>query len=139
LRTITKYQANDGSEYNNAAAAYARDLLLVETETVMSQLGEIPEDVKSGKGWLQHKINNVNRCRKAILKLCIFYLPDYSDIFHGNPGRNSYVGRILDDNGGPLCDAWNRLCCIDDHAREHQQQYFANNGPEPDHMCIESR
>jgi hypothetical protein len=40
----------------------------------------------------------------------------------------SIVGRVLDDCGGPICVAWNRLGCYDfDKGRQYDQPYYVNH------------
>lgn len=144
MKTITKYQSVDGSEWDNMDSAVKRDELCARVKAAMQPLGKVPEDVEAGKGWLQHNVEVVNQAKDAILDICREEgFADSYPVFK-NPGRECHpfciVGRILDDNGGPLSEAWSRFGRIDPQGREHQQGYYAySNGPLPEHVCVESR
>ncbi len=144
MKTITKYQANDGSEWSNPEDAEKRDALCVKVDAAMQPLGTVPKDVSDGNGWLQHDLETVNRAKDAIMEIC--QSEGFAESFAAfkNKGRDchplSVIGRVLDDFGGPLNRAWNRFCRIDLQGREHQQPFFAyTNGPLPEHVCIEDR
>jgi hypothetical protein len=144
MKTITKYQALDGSEYTDLNKAAARDALCLKVDAAMQPLGDVPQGVKDGKGWLQHDLETVLKAKDAILEIC--REEGYADSFpvFKNPGREchplSVIGRILGDNGGPLNKAWGRFGRIDAQGREHQQCFYAyTNGPLPEHVCVESR
>lgn len=144
MKTLTKYQANDGSEWDTAEEAQKRDELHAKVEAAMAPLGDVPEAVEKGKGWLQHDMETVNVAKDRILDICREegfnkHFPAFN-----NPGRDchplSIIGRVLNDNGGPLDRAWSRFARIDEQGREHQQCYFAyTGGPESHHICIEDR
>ena len=144
MKTINKYQSTDGSEWNDHTKAIERDQLCARVDAAMFPLGEVPQGVKDGRGWLQHKLETVNKAKDAILKIC--RKEGFADNFKAfkSKGREchplSVIGRILNDNGGPLDVAWSRFARIDPEGREHQQCYFAyTNGPLPEHVCVESR
>jgi hypothetical protein len=144
MKTITKYQSIDGSEWNDAMDALKRDYLCELVRSAMAPLGDTPQDVQNGKGWLQHDLETVNLAKDAILDIC--RAEGFAKNFTAfkSAGREchslSIIGRILDDCGGPLNEAWNRFARIDTQGREHQQPYFAyTNGPLLEHVCVESR
>lgn len=144
MQTITKYKANDGSEWDDIQKALKRDNLLAAVNEVMAPLGDFPKQVIDGEGWLQHDPNIVTTAKQGILDLC---KPDFADSFpqFNHPAADvhplSIIGRILDDcHDDPRSRAWNRFCRIDVHGREHQQPYFAYTaGPTSKHICIEDR
>jgi hypothetical protein len=144
MNKITKYKSTDGSEWDTEAVCVERDELCAQVNEAMAPLGDVPEGVNAGKGWLQHDPETVLQAKDAILEICredkyLSSLPAFS-----GPGRAchplSIIGRILDDCGGPLGTAWNRFCRIDSQGREHQQCYYAyTSGPARDHVCLEDR
>ena len=121
-----------------------RDALCAKVDAVMAPLGDVPQHVKDGKGWLQHNLETVNKAKDGILDLCRDAGLDDDFPAFRNKGRDchplSIIGRILNDRGGPLDKAWNRFCRIDTQGREHQQPFFAyTNGPLAEHVCVETR
>lgn len=144
MKTITKYQSTDGSEWNIPQDAMARDSLHARVAAAMAPLGDVPQAVSDGKGWLQHNLETVLKAKDDILDICREEGFDKHFPAFKNRGRDchsrSVIGRILDDNDGPLATAWARFGRIDEHGREHQQCYFAYTaGPDADHVCIETR
>lgn len=144
MTTITKYQANDGSEWTTAEDAEKRDSLHACVQEIMAPLGTTPEYVQCGKGWVQHKLETVLTAKDGILDLCreLGYHKNFPAFNH--PGRECHalgiIGRVLSDDGGPLGSAWGRFGRIDEKGREHQQPYFAYTaGPLPEHTCVEDR
>ncbi len=143
MKTIAKYQADDGSEWNSQQQAEVRDVLYAKVKAAMAPLGEVPEAVWDAKGWLQHDLETVNKAKDDILDIC--RAEGFAERFNCfKDGRKlhslSVIGRILSDNDGPLCDAWMRFCRIDLQGREHQQTYHAyTEQPPPPYPCIEDR
>ena len=144
MKTITKYIADDGSEHSDADAALRRDALVRKVAEAMQPLGEVPQDVQRGKGWLHHDLETVYQAKDRILDICREEgWANHFPVFK-NRGRDCHPGcvisRILNDNGGPLDAAWSRFYRIDELGREHQQGYYAYTaGPAPDHVCVEDR
>ena len=133
---ITKWVANDGSEWRALADAEARDKLVDAIADVMAPLGR-DRQLRDNQ-FIQHDPHSVLRCRVGILKLAAKEFPSFA-IFRHEPLEvvhpMSAAGRILDDCGGPLCQAWNRFMRIDELGREWQQPYFAANPP-ADAECV---
>ncbi len=144
MKQITKFKSNDGEEWLTKGQAIERDRLDAKVKKAMKPLGDIPEGVSDGKGWLQHNLETVKKAKDDILDICRDEGMDKSFPAFKSKGRDchplSIIGRILDDNGGPLNHAWSRFCRIDEKGREHQQPYFAyTSGPDKSHVCIEDR
>lgn len=142
--TVIRYRSEDGSEWKSEVEAIKQDTLLLKIQIAMFPLGDVPIDVKDGKGWLQHDLSVVNKAKQGILDLCKEegFSEDWPQF--NEPADKvhplSIVGRILDDSGGLLSDAWRRFGRIDVDGREHQQCYYAyTSEPEPEHICIEDR
>jgi len=144
MRAITQYQAIDETIWNTELEAKIRDETIFTVDRIMAPLGEVPEDVTAGKGWLQHNLEKVNHAKDLILELCrVQGIGGTLQAFQSR-GRDchpmSIIGRVLSENRGPIPDAWNRFTRIDPQGREHQQPYFAyTNGPDSDHYCVEDR
>jgi hypothetical protein len=145
MKTQTVFVANDGTRFDTIAAASNHEVLLIAIKEAMEPLGSKPQKVKDGKGWVQHKRTNVLAAKRAILKLCLPVFKGFDELYKAakdNPDSirpMSFAGRVLDDSDSPLNVPWNRFCCIDTQWREHQQPYFAINGPDDDHVCVKDR
>lgn len=144
MQSVIKFKADDGSEWSTEVAALKRDRLCARINQAMRPLGPANPLMRAGKGWVQHDLETVNRCKDAIVEICLEEGLGKSFPVFNNKGRNihplSVAGRILDDYGGPLNEAWNRFCRIDPKGREHQQCYFAyTGGPDTNHYCVENR
>ncbi len=129
MKKITKYQANDGSEWHSGAEAMERDKLIARVLVAMAPLGDTPQCVMEQKGYIQHDVAVVNNAKEAILQICRDQgMAENFEVFnhHGSEVHpRSIVGRILNDLGGPLDEAWSRFARIDAQGREHDQPYFA--------------
>lgn len=143
MKTKTKYIADDGSEHDTAEAAIKRDELHRKCVEAMSPLGDTPEAVEDGKGWVHHNLATVNACKDRIFEICRELGYHNSFPIFNRAGSEcagmSMAYRILSDNRGPLCTAWGRFAQIDAQGREHQQPYYAMNQPSDEHVCIEDR
>ena len=141
MNKVTRYQTRDGLEFPTGEAAAEHEQLLDDVEEAMSPLGDTPQAVKDGEGWVQHDPETVLAARDTVLDLArkhgvITYIHKSGRECH----PLSIVGRILSDHGGPLARAWGRVARIDPDGREHQQSYFAYEGaPEHYHRCVEDR
>lgn len=104
----------------------------------------LPHEI-NGKGWIQHSQATVLWVKTALLKIVRPQLLSHPNIIKAideDPASihpRSVVARILDDLDSPAKAAWNRLGCIDEKAREHNQPFFAINGPRAEMVCMEDR
>ncbi len=137
---ITKFKADDGSEFDTIEAASKRDLLHYQCKEAMKPLREINV---SSRHFYQHDPEVVNQCKDRILDIC--RAEGFAKNFQvfNNAGRNchplSIIGRILNDNGGPLDVAWSRFGRIAPDGKEYDQPYFAYNCKESERegfICI---
>lgn len=143
MKTVIRYQAEDGATFDTADAAKAHEQLVESIRNAEAlTLGTPHKLVDDGKGWVQHDVQRVLEFKRRLLRLAEPLLKSYEwyreenfDSVH--PG--SIVGRILSDANSPLWGAWSRLMRIDALGREHQQPYYAFNGPLPEHVCVEDR
>ena len=141
MHAITKYVANDRSEWNTVEDAEKRDELIIDVKVATSILKEAPDDMEfaNGHGYVQQRpeiIQNVKESlyalanRDGVLKWWIDGQKKDrgktdSDLI--NNCHPSYFCRMLDGGHGPLSEAYNRLCRIDEQNREWGQPYYAIN------------
>jgi hypothetical protein len=132
MRTVTRYVANDGSEWPTAKEADWRDAEARVADEALEILGPRPDllGFTNGNGYMQHDPSDVLKVRSYLVEAAKLFVPGFSDIF-ARPIEDLHphgiVGRILSDRGGPLDRAWSRLMCIDGEGREWGQPYFALN------------
>lgn len=123
MKTITKYQATDGSEWLNMVDCARRDLLDMKVKTLESELGPA---VKEGRRkidpavFARVKTDTVDICRKEWPTEPVFQ-HDAAEIH-----PMSYAGRFLSEVGGPLNRLWWRFSCINGEW-EYEQPYYALN------------
>lgn len=144
MKAITQYKTDDGTIYTTEAAALAHERLSAKIQKAMEPLkltAKTNNNVRDGKGWVQHRIETVIHCRDSILDLCCDegFAKSFPVFKHRGAKVHpmSIIARILNDNGGPLDVVWNRFCRIDEKGREHQQAYYAMNGHEEGQVCVE--
>ena len=126
MKTVTRYQAADGSIHPTEKEALKRDRIVGKVRRIMKPLGVIPKEkgcgFANGDGYIQHNIVDV---RLAKIKLIA-----YGQEIFGNEGPVSfnYMGRVFSDyNIDVFYNAWVRLACHDEMGREWGQQYYAVN------------
>lgn len=135
METITKYRANDGCEFSTEAEALKRDHLIAAIDSAMAPMAGVPE--LRPDQYYQHLPSVVLACRCSIVLLCRIEYPN-TQVFKAEPASvhpQSFAGRFLGDNPGPLYDAWCRFMRIDNAGREYEQPYYAMNG-NPTAKCI---
>jgi hypothetical protein len=139
--TVQQFVADDGTVFDSESKAIAHESLQNRIKQVMLPL-KIPADstrlLDTHKGYWQHDLNAVYEAREGILQILREELEaaGHGDTYPAlkNHGKDVHplciVGRIIDDRGGPLNDAWRQFCRIDPEGREWQQCYFAYTAPE---------
>ena len=147
MKTITKYVADDGSEWGDEFAAKNRESLVLAVRDAMTFLKPTPNDL-NWEGYVQQTPTLVLQCKcnlfaianqDGILKCWI----DRQKNDHGKTEEDlivdchpSWFGRILDGSCRPLETAYGRLCCIDEKCREWNQPYFALNPSKGRDVCV---
>ena len=147
METVTRYKAEDGSEWQLREDAEKRDAMVKECNSAMAYLKDQPDDL-NWEGYIQQDyaaIESVKAClfqianQDGVLK---WWIDDQKNthgktqnqfIFNTHP---SWFGRMLDGGHGPLAKAYHRLCCIDDQNREWNQLYFAINPSKGKQVCV---
>lgn len=145
MKPITQYRANDGTVFTTEAAALKHEGMKVQVAYVMLPLGNTPRDVEDGKGWVQHSAASYQAAHHGLIKLAKPLFKSWDNLrIAADKDPDSihplgFAGRLLDESQSPISDAWRRLGRIDSKFREHQQAYYAINGPRPEHVCVEDR
>lgn len=130
MKQVMVFQAPDGARFDDPDKCREHEALLAEVEAAVAPLG--PDRPVHGAVYrqrdraacLQAKRNLLAIVRRKFSPATFPVLQHPDDDIH----PMSSVGRIIDDTGGPLCKAWNRLMRINwDNFREYEQPYFALN------------
>lgn len=137
MKAVTRYLADDGSQWGTETEALKRDALCAEVAEAMRPLGPSTDRRHdNGRAFIQHRAEDVLAAKQRIVELCA---RDVDHKIFGRPVELVHVrgiaGRILDDTGGPLSAAWNRLARIDDYAREWEQQWWVAH-PNPEAVAL---
>lgn len=146
MKSLTVYIVNDGLQFDTECQALAHDAMIEKVKQAMLPLGKTPRKVEDGKGWVQHSKESYRTVHHDLIKLAIPLFKGCDNAFVAAAKNNpdsihplGVAGRIISECDSPIDDGWRRLGCIDSQYREHQQPYFAINGPDKDHVCVEDR
>lgn len=136
MKTVTKYQADDGTEFSSEAKALAHEALCTEIAGIVSALPELPKDdgsrFVSGHGYIQHDPAVFWTVRENLLKIA----KRFTDL--------QWIDQAIEDRVGvhpswptraineccpePLSEAWYRIYCTDAVTlREYGQPFYASN------------
>lgn len=134
MKQVTKYIANDGTQFDDFASAMERDSLITQVAEIMAPLPERPEgdgcSFSNGGGYLQHDKETALQVRKQLLKLIATqvnhkWIQQTIDNVDTDP---SFVGRLVGETGfKALWQAWARFECMDKDWREYGQLYYVRN------------
>jgi hypothetical protein len=134
MKTITKYEAKDGSEFSSESACLSYENRLNKADKIMSRLKPLPKDshcdFANGGGYLQQDLALVKECAEDILELVKGCIGNslYNEIKgKAFKARFGIVGRYLCDGDHPANRAWCRLGHIDNQGKEWGQGYYAIN------------
>lgn len=150
MQAITKYKANDGSEWDEPEKAVRRDHLIADVDDVMVSLNPCPDDTNfaNGHGYVQQDAEQIAKVKANLFTIANqdgilkWWIDDQkarhgkTDDFLINDTHASWYCRMLDGSHRPLERAYSRLCNIDDECREWGQQYFANNPEKGDQIQL---
>jgi len=134
MKKITKYVANDSTEFNTIEDCTAYESECLAIESVIMRLPEIPDipgcGFANGAGYIQHNEALFTSVRKQLLELAKHHTSHkwIQESIDDPKIHPSYAGRIIDDfSFRPLVKAWHRIMCTDKHYREWGQPYYAAN------------
>lgn len=146
MKAITRYQADDGSEFRTAEDAAAHDVLCVKIAEAMKPLGERPKQpacaFENGQlGYIQHDVETVDGVARTLIELAKPYLPSLADMLvWKNVVHPSHPSRAISEGPQVLWKAWFRIESIDSMGREFGQPYFKNNpGDCSAECCLDMR
>lgn len=151
MKTITKFVANDGTEFTDPKDCAAYDELIRDVAALAGPLGPDPHDRRgcafsNGDGYVWHNPQVVRRVGIALLrkasetcgatwKARFNELADKYDEAHP-----SHAARWMDEVAPkPLAKAWARIYCIDKQGREWGQPYYCMNPGQATQHCYEDR
>lgn len=142
ITEITRYVADDKSEFDNRAAAdkYCEQADLV--ARLMSELLPKPEgcDFSNGHGYIQHDAELLKAVWNGLLDYAAQFLMPHAWLAESQDlaADASWVGRLIGEWGHKaLGDAWYRMQCIDRRtAKEYGQPYFALHPNEAKGGCL---
>jgi len=135
MKIITKYRADDGTEFNSEAEAVNHDALCLEIKEVISDLPKRPSNgykFENGEGFIQHQPHVFWGVRDALIAIGKRYI-NYGWLDKTLKDRDihpSWVLRLFDEQCPALSRAWYRIMCTDKKLREWGQPYFADHPDE---------
>lgn len=146
MEIVTRFKANDGSEWNTETECRAQDAMIVEVAAALAQLKPTPTDC-NWDGYVQQNSAAVTRCKEMLYKIAnrdgvLKWWLDSQKKNHNKTDADlirchpSYFGRMLDGGHAPLSKAYIRLCCIDDAQREWNQPFYAINPDKGVMKCV---
>ena len=126
MEIINKYKALDGKIFETQEECEKYDRLVLRVRQTMQLFCNLPKDENcrfaNGKGYLQHKKEDVITARKEIVELGNEYFNQKDKWSFGA------IGRLFNDaECNILYAAWQRLSNCDNKYREWGQGYYAVN------------
>ena len=143
MKTITKYQANDGSEWTTEEAAMKRDALIVEVDQAIRPFGPriVDEGCKfaNGHGYVQHSRQSYAETRAALTTILLREFGPMPSGESPDALHVSWLARFAGECAEPLHNAFYRLYCTDEEFREWGQPYYALNPGRGEEFVLEDR
>lgn len=133
MKTILRYQANDGAIFDSAEACTRYEDLCAEVTAIMAQLISLPLSERchfgNGGGYIQQDPETFKKVRRSLLKLAQRECPHkwIDQSIADDSIDPSWAGRIISDCSAPISRGWYRISCTDKRFREWGQPYFALN------------
>ena len=103
MKTITKYQATDGKEFDSEKECLDYEALITRVDTIMEALPPLPKDglldFSNGEGFIQHDKTILRNVQLSLLKemqkhIDHRWIQDTLDNENVDPG---YVKKLVDD------------------------------------------
>jgi hypothetical protein len=131
VKTISKYKADDGSEFNTETECLKHEALCTEISAAVAALPKSPTDSKcqfaNGGGYIQHTAGTFYHVREQLLRIANRLMPHkwFDESIAHQTVDASWAGRLIDEISDPLRRAWFRIMCTDKTLREWGQPYYA--------------
>ena len=143
MKTITMYEANDGSIHATQTRAVERDVMIEQCEAIIEGLPPVPDSTSWSNGdlgYMQHDPALIVEIRQRLYEFVEPLLKDWIDLQINKHGLTKeqllwvdpfWFSRLLDTSKyDPLHKICSRLSCINRDGREYGQPYFARNPKE---------
>jgi hypothetical protein len=134
MKTITKYIANDNTEFYEEDKCRAYEAACAEIERIMAPLGQIPNlpacGFENGAGYLQHDKDVARAARRSLLEIANRLMPHnwFVQAITDETVHPSWPGRMISEMGNRSLDrAWSRFNCMTPDFREYGQPYYASH------------
>ncbi len=146
MKTITKYIADDGTEFRDELKCLEHEALCSEIADVMSVLPRRPDNdgcrFANGGGYIQHEAGTLMTVRDRLLRIAQRFTKDPSiqKELDGRAVHESHVQYAINAMCPKvLIDAYNRISYTDPWtAREYGQMYFRNNPDKAEQIQLNS-
>jgi len=124
MKTVTKFQSEDGKLHDTEQQALSADYFVEMAEKIEQLLPQHKDDNLSfanGHGYLECDPSQIELAKKSLILIAS---QEFKVDFKSADG---IIGRYLCDRNSPLYSAYMKLKCIDNLNRMWGQPYFANN------------
>ena len=142
METITKFKANDGTEFNDKQKCIDHENLLEEIKEIISKLEpkKVSCDFSNGSGYILQNPKTFRDVRKSILEIAKRFTDHHwiqESIDKQLEVDPSWAGRIISECC-PDCvwKAWSRISCTTNDYKEYGQQYYRNNPEKAKNICL---
>jgi hypothetical protein len=129
MKTITKYEALDGTQFDTVAQCQRHENLITEIQRIMLPILPRPDSL-IGDEYFQWNFPDVLKIQRSLIE--VFERECFKDAAttrwreSTNIAGMSTVGRYMDECAPRVLNAaWHRIMCMDSLAREYSQPYFA--------------
>lgn len=138
MKTVSRYIADDGSEFATAESCQKYELLCAKVSALMSLLEPIPDlpscSFANGAGYIKHNPAIAKQVKAGLLAAGNEIMSH--KLFLDADAHPSYAGRLIDDMSEKcLRNAWHRFMCMTPDFLEYGQPYFANHPSEAKDVC----
>jgi hypothetical protein len=131
MKPVQKFEANDGTVFDDATSALDHDALCTAIATLTDALPAPPPS--GSEEWIQHSMSDFLTYQRALIELFRAKVPYFANNEHTlwalhaqRPAGHTLIGRFIDDSAPrPLYSAWYRIMCTDQRFREWGQPFFA--------------
>jgi len=129
MKTISQYEAKDGTRFDDEDKCLAYELLCIE---LIEVLWGFKDKELNGDEFIQHPQGSVREARNVAVDVISKALNISDDVANGakSASHNQTIfGRYVDDSGNRACKkAWSRFMSMNvNNDREYSQPYYALN------------